>query len=163
MLSPKVQDAINRLAALSPVAKRLIESAAKNVSTSVVEEPDEDADVDSLMEDNIKLKNLVLALTNTVSNLENVIVTLTDELEKLQPDADTSLPSVVRESIDSLVERSNVSFLYQIYGNESVLRVMEPPVRAYVCAALIEKFTNIGSSDKIPKLWQNIVASEGNI
>lgn len=165
MFSDKIKSAIERLSDLSPAAKN-IATGLRNELESVSEDlgDSEDMSNQELIQDNIKLKNLVLSLSGTVSSLENTIENLISDLEILQDAAGPAeLSNKIKASLRKYVEESSVSYLSLVYKSPQTLANMSKPARAFLCSEMIDRFTERGSADKIPQVWHNIVSTDGEI
>lgn len=162
-LSPSVHTSIEKLKNLSPIAKQLLERASVATSLSAAMENAEEVDNDTLMRDNIALKQLVVSLSNTISSMEKLLEEVTRELEAYNEG------SVVRELSEKTkqimrdnISASDLSFLQQVY-TKSVFHSMQPDVRRYLAILLVERYSDAGIGDKIPQIWRNIASSEGQM
>lgn len=153
-MSDKVQIAIDRLASLSPIVEKLM------ASTSSVEVFDDPETHEELVEDNIKLKDLVLSMSNTIKSLESIIEDLTEDLEEMRDSVQVDeLTDTAKQNIQNMLDQSGLYFLLQVYGNPDIIDNLSPAAAPFVCNALIDKFELADRGSVIPDIWRKLAIS----
>lgn len=157
-MSEKIQKAIDKLSKMNPLVNKILESVSVVEDISLTERAVAN---DQLIEDNTKLKGLVVELSRTITNMEDIISDITEDLEELRDSEDLSLSDDARSAIDDIVEKSSLSYLLQVYRDKQSMDSISKSARPYLCIQLIDKFESQDKGSIIPKLWRTIAGTNG--
>ena len=176
MLSNKVKAAIERLHSISPNARKFTDSFADHLQsnhdmvealTSVSETLEtvvDEGNID-LLEDNVKLKELIIQMSKNAEAMEQAIDDMATELEELREATgdNTEVSAQFEHDIGEFITSSSCSYLLSVYNKRDVLIGMRKPARTVICTLLVDKFKDTNNGPRIPKIWYDVIASNGEV